>query len=116
MDEDSITMAVEAAMGCFRFISREDIHALYFATTTGPYAEKAQSTLVSVACDLSDDTFTSDFTASTRAGTNALKSALDGAVANEGQNSGRYEKRLSQVRSGKWLWRRRCSCGSRYRR
>ena len=86
VDEDSITMAVEAAMGCFRFISREDIHALYFATTTGPYAEKAQSTLVSVACDLSDDTFTSDFTATTRAGTNALKSALDGAVANEGQN------------------------------
>ena len=28
VDEDSITMAVEAAMGCFRFISREDIHAL----------------------------------------------------------------------------------------
>lgn len=86
VDEDSITMAVEAAMGCFRFIDREDIDALYFATTTGPYAEKSQSVLVSVACDLSDDTFTSDFTATTRAGTNALKSALDGAVANEGQN------------------------------
>lgn len=83
-DEDSATMAVEAAMGCFRFIKREDIDALYFASTTGVYAEKSHSALISVACDLDDsETFTTDFASSTRAGTNALKAALDSAAANE---------------------------------
>ena len=86
-DEDSVTMAVEAAMGCFRLIPREQINALYFASTTGPYAEKSHSTLVAVACDLPDENvFTVDVAASTRAGTNALKAALDGARANPEQN------------------------------
>ena len=86
-DEDSVTMAVEAAMGCFRFIDREVITGLYFASTTGPYAEKAHSALISVACDLVDETVTTmDFAASTRCGTNALKAALDGAKANENSN------------------------------
>lgn len=87
VDEDSVTLAVEASMGCFRFVDREQIDALYFASTTGPYTEKSHSTLISVACDLSDESvFTADFAASTRAGTNAVKSALDAAVANPGHN------------------------------
>lgn len=98
VDEDSVTMAVEAAMGCFRFIQREQINALYFASTTGPYAEKSHSTLIGVACDLDDESvFTADFTTSTRAGTNALKAALDGAVANPGQN---YLVTASDTRNG----------------
>ena len=43
VDEDSVTMAVEAAMGCFRFVKRQNIDALYFASTTGVYAEKLHS-------------------------------------------------------------------------
>jgi len=97
VDEDSVTMAVEAAMGCFRFVERESINALFFASTTGPYAEKSHSTLIGVACDLSEDTFTSDVMTTTRAGTNALKSALDGAVANPGQN---YLVTASDMRNG----------------
>ncbi len=87
VDEDSVTMAVEAAMGCFRFMKRQDIDALYFASTTGVYAEKLHSALISVACDLDDDTvFTADFGTSTRAGTNALRAALDAAGSTEGRN------------------------------
>lgn len=87
VDEDSVTMAVEAAMGCFRFVDRESVNALYFASTTGPYAEKTHASLISVACDLKDtNVFTSDIMGTTRAGTNALRSALDGAAANPGQN------------------------------
>ena len=87
VDEDSVTMAVEAAMGCFRFVAREDISALLFASTTGPYAEKCHAALISVACDLKDEnTFTSDVMGTTRAGSNALKAALDCAAANPGQN------------------------------
>lgn len=87
VDEDSVTLAVEAAMGCFRFVEREQVGALYFASTTGPYAEKSHSALVAVACDLKDeDIFTADLMTSTRAGTNALKAALDGVVAQPGQS------------------------------
>jgi len=87
VDEDSVTMAVEAAMSCFRLIPREEINALYFASTSGPYAEKSHSALISVACDLQDEAvFTADFAASTKAGTNAMKAALDAAVANPGEH------------------------------
>lgn len=86
-DEDSVTMAVEAAMGCFRFLPREEVDGLYFASTTGPYAEKLHSALVAVACDLEDGkTFTADFAAGTRAGTNALRCALDAAGAAPGRS------------------------------
>ncbi|MCI8512193.1 MAG: hypothetical protein HFE83_09395 [Lachnospiraceae bacterium] len=81
-DEDSVTMAVEAAMGCFRFIPRDRVDGLYFASTTGPYAEKSHSSLLAVACDLRDDkVFTADVMTTTRAGTSALKLALDGVAA-----------------------------------
>ncbi|MDP3386246.1 MAG: hypothetical protein Q8S24_03340 [Eubacteriales bacterium] len=87
VDEDSLTMAVEASMGCFRFIKREHVNSLYFASTTGPYAEKSHSALISVACDLSNsDMFAVDFMSSTKAGTNAIKAALDSAVANPGNS------------------------------
>lgn len=87
VDEDSVTMAVEAAMGCFRFTKREKIKSMYFASTTGPYAEKSHSALISVACDLDDsDMFAADFMTSTKAGTNAIKAALDAAAANPEKN------------------------------
>jgi len=81
VDEDSLTMAVEAAMDCFRFTSRERIDALYFASTTAPYSEKANSSVMAVACDLRKNVFTSDFAHCTKAGTNALKSAYDAVSA-----------------------------------
>lgn len=87
VDEDSVTMAVEAAMGCFRFFQREELDGLYFASTTGPYSEKLHSALIAVACDLEDNKiYTADFAASTRAGTNALRSALDAAGAVPGRS------------------------------
>lgn len=87
VDEDSVTMAVEAAMGCFRFVERNAVNAVHFASTTGPYAEKSHSALLAVACDLNDAAmFTSDVMGSTKCGTNAVKAALDTAVANPGEN------------------------------
>lgn len=87
VDEDSVTMAVEAAMGCFRFFPRDQVDALYFASTTGVYAEKQHSALISVACDLDDQkVFTADFAAGTRSGTNALRAAADAAVSRPGRN------------------------------
>ena len=77
VDEDSVTMSVEAAMDALRRAKREDIDELYFASTTAPYAEKAHSTIVATALDLKKSAYTADFANSTKSGADALKSALD---------------------------------------
>src|SRR4051794_26793383 len=64
VDEDSVTMSVEAALECFRFKDRNEIDGLYFASTTAPYSEKSHATLISTVCDLSKDIFAADFSSS----------------------------------------------------
>lgn len=80
-DEDSVTLAQEAAEECFRFVKRESTDALFFASTTAPYAEKSHSGLVATACDLKSGVFTADFAQCTRAAASALKLALDSCSA-----------------------------------
>jgi len=77
-DEDSVTMAIEAATNCLldTELEREGIGGLYFATTTAPYLEKMNSTLIATALDLGREIETSDFGNSLRSGTGALKAAL----------------------------------------
>lgn len=79
-DEDSVTLAYEAAEDCLAGLSREKTDAFYFASTTAPYAEKAHSALVSTALDLKNP-FTADFAQCTKAATSALKLALDSCAA-----------------------------------
>ncbi len=79
-DEDTITMATEAAIDCLAARERDRIDALYSASTTPPYREKESSTLIAAAADLRTDIATADFGNSLRAATAALRSALD-AVA-----------------------------------
>lgn len=74
-DEDSVTMAVEAAMDTFRYVDREKIDGLHFVSTTLPYAEKSHATLISTVLDLQENIFTADFTSSLRSATSALRSA-----------------------------------------
>lgn len=76
-DEDTATMAVEASINCLKGAQREGIDALFFATTSAPYQEKMNSTLIAAAVDLRRDITTADFAHSLRAGTGALKCALD---------------------------------------
>ena len=80
-DEDSITLAVEAAINCMGDINRQGIDALYFATTTSPYLEKQSAALIALAADLPSEIFTVDCTDTLRAGTNALKIATDAVKA-----------------------------------
>ena len=76
-DEDSLTMAVEAASSCLRGSEISDVGGLFFASTTSPYREKQCSTSISAALDLPSEIRTGDFANSLRAGTSALRSALD---------------------------------------
>lgn len=76
-DEDSITMAVEAAIDCLRDIEPDVVDGLYFATTTSPYKEKLCSATMALALHLRRDILTADVTASLRSGTTAVGFALD---------------------------------------
>ncbi len=76
-DEDSITMAVQAAVNCLGDIDRNKIDGLFFASTTFPYKEKQCSSIVAGAVDLRRDIITVDFANSLRGSTNALRLAID---------------------------------------
>ena len=80
-DEDSLTMGVAALRQALTATDAASVDALYFASTTSPYAEKQSATTIAWAANLRTDIFTVDCTDSLRAGTNALKLALDAAKA-----------------------------------
>jgi len=76
-DEDSVTMAVGAAINCLGGIERSTVDALYLASTTLPYTEKQSASTAAIALDLRRDTFTADLTDSIRSGTIAMRTAAD---------------------------------------
>jgi 3-hydroxy-3-methylglutaryl CoA synthase len=76
-DEDSVTLAVEAARDCLSDIDPNVVDGLLFATTTSPYKEKLCSTIMALALHLRRDIQTADITGSLRSGTSALVFALD---------------------------------------
>jgi hydroxymethylglutaryl-CoA synthase len=76
-DEDAITMAVDAGIECLRGADRNQIDALFLASTTLPYKEKQSAAIVAVALDLSAEIMAVDFTSSIRAGTSALLMAIN---------------------------------------
>jgi 3-hydroxy-3-methylglutaryl CoA synthase len=80
-DEDSITMAVEAGNNCLQGFNREEIDALFLASTTTPYKEKQCAGIVSEALDLRRNIRTADFTNSIRSATIAMRAAMDAIVA-----------------------------------
>ena len=83
-DEDSITMAVAAALDCLGTEPRGSVDGLYLASTSLPFAQRQNAVIISQALDLPSAVRTADFGGSTRAGTSALLSALDAA---EGGNT-----------------------------
>ena len=76
-DEDSVTMAVAAGLGCLSGVDRASVDGLLFASTTPPYSEKQCASIVATALDLRRDIFSADVTGVLRSGTTALKMAMD---------------------------------------
>jgi 3-hydroxy-3-methylglutaryl CoA synthase len=76
-DEDPVTMSVAAGMDCLKGIDPKQVDALYLGTTTAPYIERQNSTIVATALDLNREVRTADFTNCLRAGTIAMLAALD---------------------------------------
>lgn len=79
-DEDSLTLATQAVQRVLKYISG---HGLYFASTTAPYLEKMNASLIAAACDLDDEVAVADFGGSVRSGTIALSCALDRVAASD---------------------------------
>lgn len=77
-DEDALTMATDAALVC---LGGETPDALYFASTSSPYAEKQVASVVATVCDLPRSVQTADFGGSVRAGVTAMVAALHAVSA-----------------------------------
>jgi len=76
-DEDSLTMAVAAALDCAKGMNKSEIGGLYFASTTAPYKEKQCAATIATILGLPSESLTMDFGGSLRCGANALKAAMD---------------------------------------
>lgn len=78
-DEDTTTMAVEAATDALTHASTDgdQIDAVFAATTSDPFVERGVAAHVAHAVGAGRDTRVGDFQGSARAGTNALLAARD---------------------------------------
>ena len=77
-DEDTVTMAVEAARD---MSPASPAQALFLASTTHPFAVRQNAGIVADALNLGSDLRTMDVAGALRASTTALMSALDAAAA-----------------------------------
>jgi 3-hydroxy-3-methylglutaryl CoA synthase len=76
-DEDALTMAVEAARDALGADDdRSGVDALYFASTTAPFADRLNAGVVSAALTLEKSIASADVTGSQRCGLAALGQAL----------------------------------------
>ncbi len=85
-DEDTMTMAVNAAVDLLTASGRDGIDAVFFASTTATYREKLSAAFIAAAGDLGPKMRTADFGGSLRAGTQALLAALDAVAAGSAEN------------------------------
>ncbi len=85
-DEDTLTMAVSAAIDCLNGREGNAIGGLYLGSTTAPYLERLNSAICAAALSLKPDVRTADFNACLRAGTSALISACEAVNMNSVDN------------------------------
>src|SRR5262245_29108643 len=76
-DEDTTSMAVEAARAALRGASGVAPAAVYFATASPAYLDKTNATAIHAALDLESSAAAFDMLGSVRSGMGALRAALD---------------------------------------
>ncbi len=97
-DEDSITMAVEAARDCLAG-GDADMDGLYFASTTQPFKDRQNSGVIGTALNREEGLAVADFAGSQKAGTTALMAALDAARGGRRVMVAASDKRKTRVAS-----------------
>jgi 3-hydroxy-3-methylglutaryl CoA synthase len=75
-DEDTITMAVEAARDCLTDLDRGRISRIVLASTSHPFADRQSAGVTKEALNLADKVAALDVSGNQRAGTSALLEAL----------------------------------------
>jgi 3-hydroxy-3-methylglutaryl CoA synthase len=80
-DEDALTMACEAALEAVAGQDASRVGACFFASTSAPYVEKSNATVVATVADLPAEVITADVGGSLRCATTALRLALDTVAA-----------------------------------
>src|SRR3972149_5563678 len=75
-DEDSLTMASEAALYALAGRDPSKVGACFFASTTPPYTEKSTATLLATAADLGSEVVTADLGGSAPRGGTGVRPAL----------------------------------------
>jgi len=83
-DEDSVTMAVEAGRDCLTDRTRDDLSAVYMASTNFPFLDRQNAGIVADALNLKSGLLTLDLASSMRAGTSGLSVALQAAAGSDG--------------------------------
>ena len=87
-DEDSITMAVEAARDLLGpDDDRSHVDALYFGSTTMPFKDRLNAGIIAAALTLEERLKAIDVASSMRAGSSALMQALTGVKAGENKHA-----------------------------
>ena len=76
-DEDSLTMACEASLDALAGRDLKKIGACLLASTSAPYLEKSNATILATVADLRAEVLTADLGGSLRSGTTGLRLALD---------------------------------------
>lgn len=80
-DEDSVTMAVDAARDALDSVDRSRVERVVIASTTLPFADRQNAGIVKEALNLPDAVGAMDVTGSQRAATSALLGALEGRAS-----------------------------------
>ncbi len=86
-DEDSVTMAVEAARECIKGFDKEHIDALYMASLSFPFKDRQNAGIVARALNLREELESADFTSSSRSGVSALAAGLNSVQAGSTRNT-----------------------------
>ena len=90
-DEDAITMAVEAGRDCLPgadpLTARAHVDAIYFASTTAPFADRQNAGVIAAALSLPETISATDIGGSQRAATSALIAALNAMKAGSSKHA-----------------------------
>jgi len=81
VDEDALTMGIDAALACIGADDPAGFDGVSFASTSAPYLEKQVASVVATAIDLPRDAAAADFGGSPRASLAALRAACDAVRA-----------------------------------
>lgn len=80
-DEDTVTMAVAAAINCLKGLDRNRVDAVFLASTTLPAIERQNAGVIAAALDLRSNIRTADLAGSNKMGTACLIAAADAVKA-----------------------------------